>query len=541
MDQKLYKSLVESIGIAIQKSINEMARLSVQRTIDRKLWLSVASTCSRNKSTDAEFIKPGKEDKDNLLNRYVAALIIMRKPCPQNENDIDDIKTFKLIGQKYLELGGTIEEIQDLYKKNTGKSSSTTTSKSVENPIKTEDKKESNKGFDNAVEQKTTSSGLFDDDDIFGDDEDNYDDMLNSELTQNIVGLNVDTPLSDVLIQQLNTAKPRGWKYIKHTSDTYDKFIYVSNTDPEFTWNYHKYLSDVIKLINTKGWSEYKVKTPGIGLNYVRFENMSESEVKQQIQYACEKHYTNAKNIDNIVNTKFSAYKEYISARQRQINNINNAEVQEMFQDDQNLFQVYLSPDNGLILTCKRPDPIHIGAGEGDNKDYYTNYNLWEFTLTFTGKVNYNNDVRNKNDIKRLKEEEKKFNNRKKAFKKLLKENDLKNFNYTIFKDSDNYPVMVEITTKNNCELTYNEFTKKRYSPYRGTYVLYEPSNQKTYKNSFKECVQNKLKYGHSYLKLVLCKNDGRFGHSPYSGGYDEAYKAIMLTDQGKAKIDSML
>ena len=78
MNQKLYRSLIESIGIAIKKSINEMARLSVQRTIDKKLWLSVASTCSRNKSTEAENIKPGKGDKDNLLNRYVAALIIMR-------------------------------------------------------------------------------------------------------------------------------------------------------------------------------------------------------------------------------------------------------------------------------------------------------------------------------------------------------------------------------------------------------------------------------------------------------------------------------
>jgi len=29
MNQKLYRSLIESIGIAIKKSINEMARLSV--------------------------------------------------------------------------------------------------------------------------------------------------------------------------------------------------------------------------------------------------------------------------------------------------------------------------------------------------------------------------------------------------------------------------------------------------------------------------------------------------------------------------------
>jgi len=60
-----------------------MSRNINYRTIDRKLWLSVASICSRNRSTEAEFVKPMKKlTKEDLINRYVAALLIMKKPCP---------------------------------------------------------------------------------------------------------------------------------------------------------------------------------------------------------------------------------------------------------------------------------------------------------------------------------------------------------------------------------------------------------------------------------------------------------------------------
>ncbi len=55
--KQLYESLVNSLNEA-----------RVNRTIDRKLWLTVASICSRNKSTNAEFIKPlSKMSKDEIL------------------------------------------------------------------------------------------------------------------------------------------------------------------------------------------------------------------------------------------------------------------------------------------------------------------------------------------------------------------------------------------------------------------------------------------------------------------------------------------
>ena len=111
----IIKSLYESL-------VNCLNEARVQRTIDKKLWLSIASTCSRNKSTEAENIKPrSTQTKEQLLPRYVAALLIMKKQCPENEQDIDDIKTFKLVGKRLLQLGCTIDEIKQEYINNGGK------------------------------------------------------------------------------------------------------------------------------------------------------------------------------------------------------------------------------------------------------------------------------------------------------------------------------------------------------------------------------------------------------------------------------------
>ena len=253
MSQTLYETLISGISYAVQKSINEMARLAVQRTIDKKLWLSVASTCSRNKSTEAENIRPIGSDKENLLNRYVAALIIMRKPCPETEDDIDTLKTFKLVAKRYLQLGGTLQEIQDLYNKNTGKTRIIPQG-TEKNPIqKKEEYTDKPVSTNNIVKDEPTQKdsyggmGLFDDDDIFGDD---TDDISNSELIQNIVGLDINADLTTVLIQQLGN-KPRGWKFYKHTNDEYEKYM-TADCAPDFEWRYKKYVKDVMKVIKLK-------------------------------------------------------------------------------------------------------------------------------------------------------------------------------------------------------------------------------------------------------------------------------------------------
>lgn len=128
----LYKELVENISFAIKSSLNEMAKKIDHRTVDRKLWLSVASVCSRNKETECEFIKPMKKlSKQDLLDRYVVGLIILKKPCPKSVNDIEKLKSFKLLGLRAIELGATIDEIKELYNINSGTSTQTDTRPAV--------------------------------------------------------------------------------------------------------------------------------------------------------------------------------------------------------------------------------------------------------------------------------------------------------------------------------------------------------------------------------------------------------------------------
>ena len=116
----LSKRILYSISKGIYQGLYEARNIS-HRTIDRKLWLSVQSVISRNRSSEAEFIKPMKKlTKEDLLNRYVAALLIMKKPCPKNEKDIEKLKTLKLFAQKAIQLGATIDDIQNLYNINSG-------------------------------------------------------------------------------------------------------------------------------------------------------------------------------------------------------------------------------------------------------------------------------------------------------------------------------------------------------------------------------------------------------------------------------------
>ena len=119
MNNELYESLIYDIAKIVKSELNEMSKNISFRNIDRKLWLTVASTISKNKTTEAEFIKPmNKLTLDDLLQRYVAALLITKKPCPKTKKDIETLKTYKLYGLKALELGAKISDIKELYNQN---------------------------------------------------------------------------------------------------------------------------------------------------------------------------------------------------------------------------------------------------------------------------------------------------------------------------------------------------------------------------------------------------------------------------------------
>lgn len=272
----LYKELIKSISYSIKQSLNEMARKIDHRTLDRKLWLSVASVCSRNKATECELVKPMKKlTKQDLIDRYVAALIIMKKQCPKNEKDIDKIKVFRLFGHRILELGGTIQEIRDLYNINMGipttLKQNTITSKpiinepSVETPIKKQRSSRSaiNKKYITLFESliKDLPKSMYDDSDLklgyvgtynkpynkckseiqkyvnslFKKSHNNFDNVINT-LRDNVITVNKlnKTNNNDLLfeVRQNVGERKRGWDYfyqwftVQIKQDSYDIFIF---------------------------------------------------------------------------------------------------------------------------------------------------------------------------------------------------------------------------------------------------------------------------------------------------------------------------
>lgn len=169
--KQLYESLINSLNEA-----------RIQRTIDKKLWLTVASICSRNKSTQSELIKPlSKMSKEEILQRYVAALLIMKKSCPETKQDIESLKTFKLFGQKYLSLGGTIEDIKKLYLENGGSGVSVQTPVNNIKQERTKLEQEINKPTEQQIKTPVTKEPIEqsdDDIDELPDGINTYDDIL---------------------------------------------------------------------------------------------------------------------------------------------------------------------------------------------------------------------------------------------------------------------------------------------------------------------------------------------------------------------------
>lgn len=535
MSQTLYETLISGISYAVQKSINEMVRLAVQRTIDKKLWLSVASTCSRNKSTEAENIRPIGSDKENLLNRYVAALIIMRKPCPETEDDIDTLKTFKLVAKRYLQLGGTLQEIQDLYNKNTGKAR-IIPSEAKKNPIqKKEEYTDKPVSTDNIVKDEPVQKnsyggmGLFDDDDIFGD---ATDDISNSELIQKIVGLDINADLTTILIQQLGN-KPRGWKFYKHTNDEYEKYM-TADCNPNYEWKYKKYVKDVIKVIKQKNWTCYQVTTPTNWLSSFKIENLTDTLVRDYIQKKFD-FYNNRRAIDNqispeeitkMVDERMQVYRQFVKDRKRQVNAINNDYVKKLFEEDESVYRVYLSPDTGVMLLVKR-------EMKGMSADIYN------YILTFTGNVNYNNDLRDKDYNKKLKERAKVQAKRKQTFLKMLHTSCGlgKSFDYSVLFDLDDYPYMVTTCRQSNAAGIYRILQKRVYN--RGKYFsLYVQTPEYTEPDSIHELVQNKEYYHVELVRFIYGKNKGKY---PQVSPDHDYYIMFKPTEQGRARIDYMI
>ena len=98
--------------------INEMA---ITRAVDSKALANVRDMVSRRNFDKnwATEVKPLPRLNDvELLNRYVAALLVFHAECPKNMDDVERIGIFKHYAEKMIDEGTiTFEDIQKLYDK----------------------------------------------------------------------------------------------------------------------------------------------------------------------------------------------------------------------------------------------------------------------------------------------------------------------------------------------------------------------------------------------------------------------------------------
>ena len=371
----LYKKLVENISIALIQSLNEMARVSPVRTIDRKLWLTVASACSRNRSTEAEFVKPVGNDKDNLVQRYVAALLIMKKPCPETVQDVEQLKTFKLVAKKAFQMGATIEDIQNLYKQNSD------TSQAQKQPKQQEQQPQTNK------EQKQDKVGLFDDD-LFGDDSDYFE--TDTNLANTIAGFDPNTKLNVVLTNLIGLDKPRGFKLYKpgteceYESAIQESEVYLSN----------KYVRDFERLLQAKKWTEITI--PTLTRIYDQdFESHTRDQVIKIIENNVSSRQWDEERKDETVNEQIAAYDQWVINWNKFYNRLTDKFEKDFFKNKY-IKKAYISPDRGMIYYVQRIP--YTGT---------TTYYYGKHVLTFTGEVSYNslmnNDVTRKDAVNKVK------------------------------------------------------------------------------------------------------------------------------------------
>ena len=101
-------------------NFNLLNRLNeaVNRTIDAKLWKSIASSCSSKYKNNLGVTAEPKGTRDELLQRFIAGLIILKQDCPQTEKDMRDCPAFTRWANKLLDMGVTMGEVHKLWNEN---------------------------------------------------------------------------------------------------------------------------------------------------------------------------------------------------------------------------------------------------------------------------------------------------------------------------------------------------------------------------------------------------------------------------------------
>ena len=105
---------------------SRLYEMAMNRSIDRKILANVRDKIARNGYDTPYGINwrknvslPRKYTPDELLQYYVAALLVYGEDCPQTEADIDSIGIFTNYAHKLIdEYGFTIDDIKDFYAQN---------------------------------------------------------------------------------------------------------------------------------------------------------------------------------------------------------------------------------------------------------------------------------------------------------------------------------------------------------------------------------------------------------------------------------------
>ena len=120
--EQQYNNVMKRLGTAVRRILESEIHGAVNRTVNPKSFANVRDAIvRRNYDEDwASSVFPlSKFDAEELLHRYVSALLIFGKECPQTEDEIDEIGVFAEYAHKFIdEMGGTLDDIKRLYEKN---------------------------------------------------------------------------------------------------------------------------------------------------------------------------------------------------------------------------------------------------------------------------------------------------------------------------------------------------------------------------------------------------------------------------------------
>ena len=518
MGNTIYKNIIYDI----KKQLYEMARKSVNRTIDKKLWLTVSSIISRNRSTEAENIKPIGNDKNNLLQRYVAALLIMKKPCPETIEDISKLKTFKKVGYKFIDLGGTIQDIQKLYNENSNNinfNNSTNTNISSNNSGENDNDDFFNNSFNNS---SSSSLSFFDD---IENDIDNVDNV-SIEIDKLTTTINNKTSIQQAYnevtgafdipnkLKLIKSSDPNIWQHMEsivtseksyngfHDKNGFSYFgKYINILETKYNWKY--FINPIIK--------EFSDIPP---VNFSKYNNINDI-IKNAKEYGNKLSNDQQELYNDYIDRNKARYEQIFKSYNNFINSIDNDIVRKIFENNAFITYILISPDNGLYFSHSLQD-IQIIDNHNFNilKDamkfinYSTNSVLrlkyfYQYKLEFTGENNYYNIQTDKN-INQIYKDNKKQNEIKKKYFSIFKSitntyvrqldkrcfkdqtwKDIDNFTYNnttcnfsahsnvgsyIF--SDNYTIVDSCWGKNKRDMILRTTQKNKYGKYSKFHVV---------------------------------------------------------------------